>query len=40
MELLHNLHLDLTDYDRYNSDPPVAEKDRDYGFTIGLGWSN
>jgi putative salt-induced outer membrane protein YdiY len=39
-ELLHNLDLDITYYDRYNSDPPIATENRDYGFTIGLGWSN
>ena len=39
-EIVHNLDLDLTYYDRYNSDPPVAMFNRDYGFTFGLGWSN
>jgi hypothetical protein len=39
-EILRNLDLDLTYYDRYNSNPPVATFKRDYGFTIGLGWSN
>jgi putative salt-induced outer membrane protein YdiY len=39
-ELIYNLDLDITYYDRYNSDPPVAALTRDYGLTIGLGWSN
>ncbi len=38
-ELLQNLDLDFTYYDRYNSDPPAETRKRDYGFTIGLGWS-
>ncbi|MCP3960590.1 MAG: DUF481 domain-containing protein [bacterium] len=39
VELVEDYDFDVTFYDRYDSDPPVAADQHDYGLTIGLGWS-
>ena len=40
IEIVRNLDFDITFYDRFDSEPPVAIEENDYGLTLGLGWSN
>ncbi len=39
VELVEYYDFDVTFYDRYDSEPPVAAENHDYGLTLGLGWS-
>ena len=38
VDLVTDLELNLTVYDRYDSDPPRAADKHDYGMTLGLRW--
>ncbi len=38
LDLVSDLELNLTVYDRYDSEPPQAEDKHDYGMTLGLRW--
>jgi len=39
LPLTESFDLDLTFFDRFDSSPPVATENHDYGLTLGLGWS-
>jgi len=39
IELVKKLDFRVTYYGRYDSNPPVATEEYDYGFTLGLGWA-
>jgi len=30
----------ISDYERYDSDPPFGNETHDYGLTVGLSWSH
>jgi hypothetical protein len=40
IDLYADFDLKLTFYDRYDSQPPVANETHDYGLTLGLSWSH
>jgi putative salt-induced outer membrane protein YdiY len=40
IDLFADFDFKLTFYDRYDSQPPVANETHDYGLTLGLSWSH
>jgi putative salt-induced outer membrane protein YdiY len=38
-DLYSDFDFKMTVYDRYDSQPPVANEKNDYGVTLGLSWS-
>jgi putative salt-induced outer membrane protein YdiY len=40
IDLYADFDFKLTFYDRYDSQPPVANETHDYGLTLGLSWSH